>query len=204
MRLYSALLLLAAPIAVHATVNMPLVCPIAVVSGKCNVASTPVQPGKNGLYVATPEGVWKEWSTLTATSLVRVCPSDVAPGTVCPVSRISVTKAQAAIDSTWAAVYTWVPPTLDTKGATLPSGEVTGYIFSWRYFVDSTFTDVNLGAVTSYRLAGLLPKVVCAKLVAKGKSNNSDPTIEWCIDPQAPTTAITPGVPKDFRGVKEP
>lgn len=188
---------------IQATPNLPLSCKAALGSDKkCAEANYQYVPGKSGLLIATPSGVWSPWETLSASDDVRVCPRDITPGTACPVNRITVDKSLAAVEIPAPAnvriTYRWDAVTLDDKGALLPPGEIVGYQLTWwMHTTPSQMQTINTGNVTSFTLTA--PQgVVCAALVAEGKSAVSDSTSNLCLDPVA--KVIKPASPVGFKG----
>lgn len=202
MKILVFLALVACAYSTHAATNLPIVCTGTVVGTTCSTSTTATTAyGAAGKVFATPSGAWKEWSKIGVGETVRVCPSDVTPGVVCPVNRISVVKTLAAVTppvTSWNIAYVWTPPTQSTDGIGLPAGEITGYILQWHYYVDDTLVEVQLGNVLNYTLQNLNRKVVCARLIAVGKSGTSEPTAELCIDP--PAQVIVPKPPASFFG----
>lgn len=198
-------ILLLVPASASAVPNLPLSCagPLGG-DGKCPEASYQFIPGRNGLRVATPSGVWMLWEELNDQSSVRVCPSDIPSGTLCPVARVTVPKVQASGDtgapSTYPVKITWVAPTQAVDGAALPAGEIVGYKLSWRVPPTSLPTEISLGNVTEYsfRAPG---SEICFAIAAEGKSAFSDASPWVCVTPGR--AKIVPLPPQEVRIIIE-
>lgn len=194
------LVLSALTLGAYAIPNMPMVCKTAAVATLCPGDSWTTAPGAPGKYVAvTAKGVI-DWSAALPADLVRVCPSDVSPGTACPVARVSLAKSLAATTDapkTWTVTYSWDAVTKDETGAALPAGEITGYALSWNYEVGGDVKNVNVPNVLTYT-ATVDYKPICARVAAIGKSAVGNATPELCIAPM-PGAVIVPGIPTNFK-----
>lgn len=184
--IWLTLLLLASPVA-FSVPNLPLSCGAPLGTDlKCPEASYQYVPGRNGLLIATPSGVWTKWENLNDQSLVRVCPTDMAAGSPCPVARVTVPRVQAASEGSAPATYPvrilWTPPSQAVGNVPLPAGEIVGYSLSWRVPPTSIPTEIKLGNVTEY-LFQAPGSEICFALAAEGKSAFSDASPWVCVTP---------------------
>lgn len=189
----------------QAVPNLPLSCngPLGP-DFKCSETSYQYIPGRTGLRVATPSGVWTLWESMTDATLVRVCPQDIQPQSRCTVNRITVPRAQAASDPVATSValrIRWTAPTRDTAGAVLPAGEVVGYKLSWKLPPSGLWTDIRLGTVENYVFNGTRGSQICFTIAAEGKAAFSDASNEVCVVPGV--TPIKPAVPSELTVTEE-
>lgn len=185
------------------TVNLPLSCAAALApDGKCLEVAYQYIPGRPGLRIATPFGVWTLWEELSDTSSVRVCPADIPSGTLCPVARITVLKTQANSESPTAhpVRISWLPPTKTVDETALPAGEIIGYSLSWKVPPTSVATEIKLGNVTEYLFRAPAAEI-CFAVAAEGKSAFSDASPWVCVTPGQ--KKIVPMPPSEVRIILE-
>lgn len=189
----------------EAVPNLPMTCRTAAVAAACPGDSWITAPGAAGKYVAVGGKGVIDWAAALPADLIRVCPSDIVPGAVCPVARVSIAKSLAATTdapTSWLITYSWDAVAKDENGISLPVGEITGYALSWNYEVGGDVKNVNLGNVLSYTTT-VDYKPVCARVAAIGKTAVGNVTGELCISPK-PGIIIVPGIPTNFRVVTTP
>lgn len=181
-----------------ATANLPMVCNSAAVAGVCPGDSWTTALGAPGKYVAVSGKGVIDWKDALATDLLRVCPSDIAAGAVCPVARVNLSKALAAtavVDPLRKVTFTWGAPTVDVSGAPLPAGDITGYSLSWNYAIGGDVNNIPLSPTLLTYSTQVQSKRICARVTVLGKGGENV-TPELCKDP--PTTAQIPAPPTNF------
>lgn len=190
------LLLLVLPGVASAITNLPLSCKAALEADKrCAEANFQYVPGKAGLLIATPEGVWTEWTALQPSTNIRVCPADIAPGTACPGARVTVPKSAAAADLgqavTWFVRASWTAPTTWDDGTAMPASEIIGYLIRWVDQETGEQYEQPIGAgVTSQQLT-VKGNRLCFQMQTRGKESYSLETEKVCIT----ANARKPGAP---------